>query len=167
MSESWQLPTLDLTEGAKFGMGFRDTLAVAKPAAGASASIVLDSQYVHRLLSITASLATSIVVANRQLQVSATDQNGLPFWTITNSVTQAASLTQQFQLLNGLFTTPPAFAALNVMALPDMLLPRNAKITVSALNIDVGDQITVSPLFVEKFPHGKMGYPTGTRRIAY
>lgn len=167
MSESQLSPPFDLTEGARFGIGFHDTLPVAVPAAGNVASIQFDNQYVVRLLSVTVKLVTDAVVANRQIQLSVTDQNGNPFWTLTNPVTQAASLTQLAQFLNGYAIEPSFFAGDTIVPLPDILLPRNAKMVASVLAIDPGDQISISPVFVEKYPHGAAGYPTGRQRLYY
>lgn len=165
MSEDFALPTLDLTEGAAFGMGFRDTIPVAVPAAGNPASIKLDNQYIFHLLSATVTLVSSAAVATRQLQVSATDQNGNTLWQITNPVTQAASLTQSLQLISGFSQVMSALPAAVVVPIPDILLPRNAVLTFSALSIQAADQITVAQLFVEKYPSGVPGYPTGNRII--
>lgn len=166
MTESVELPTLGLTEGVRFGFGFRDTLVPAAPAAGASAVATFDNQYGVRILSVQVQLTTSAVVANRQLRATLADQNGLTFWDIIAPVTQAASLTQALQLVSGYGVTYSAFPASVIMPIPDQLLPSSAKLTVSASAIDPGDQIIIKSIFVEKFPIGKWGYYTGTRRIS-
>lgn len=111
--------------------------AVTSPAAGADWSQTVPASHLWQLFSITATLTTSAVVANRQVRLVLTDGTNT-FASLTAAAVQAASLANVYTWCLG--QHPLALGLQQLGALPELTLPEAWTVGVSTLALDAGDQ---------------------------
>lgn len=118
------------------------TEQVNGPAAGSDLKFTPSTTDKVLLLTLTAKLTTSAVVANRRVSLNLIDQNTLTYWAADAVFAQAASLAVTYSWARGASLAPPAaLIASEKVALPFpwlRLQPNDTISTVTAL-IDVGD----------------------------
>lgn len=159
------LPTLGLTEGAALGLGFRRYTNVKTPAAGALFTLTFDGSEVWRVATLMFRLQTSAAVANRNLALQYVNEDAAVVAEVPLPASVAASLTtlvsfqvnqaSTFQGANGDFC----------VGLPDILLPGGYTIQMVAAGFQAADQIDRITMVHEAYPHGHLGYPTGTNYL--
>ena len=154
-------PVLGLTEGASLGLGYREFDRYPSPAAGAAFSLKLDAAYDYRILSARATYTTDATVANRYPVLSVVSQDGTVLFAIAASTAVAASSAITYQWLSGIGYSSVGDLVNAVLPLADFLISGAYTVSLSATAIDAGDQISGVSLYVEKYPRGPEGYPTG------
>lgn len=118
------------------------TEQVNAPAAGTDWTIKPSPTDKVLLLTVTATLTTSAVVASRRVSLNLKDQNALGYWCADAVMAQAASLAVTYSWARGASLGPPAaLVASEKVALPFPWLRLQPSDTVSAITalIDVGD----------------------------
>lgn len=110
---------------------------VSNPAAGADWSQSVPGSHLWTVRAVTATLATSAVVANRQARLILGDGTNT-FATLTAPAVQAASLTHVYTWAIGV--TPVALGLQQLSAMAILDLPVGWTIGVSTLALDAGDQ---------------------------
>lgn len=129
---------------------------VDRPAAGQGWTLTPGGARWWRVISLTARLVTSAVVANRRVRLTATEGD-FTFFVAEAHLNQAASLTFDYTAHTG----APVSAADNlVLPLPlpsgGLLLRSGAVLTASATALDAGDQWSAIAALVEELPSGRL-----------
>lgn len=109
------------------------------PAAGALPSITVPAGHVWRVVSGYLQLVTSIAVANRLVRLQWTDGNAVLGYAVAPAV-QAASLTNTYAFAE--FGPQQSTGTRQNIALPELVLPPGAVISVAVDNLDAADDLT-------------------------
>lgn len=154
-----------LTAGSSWGRGFYRPLPIAQPAPGLPVSFASSDGEFLRVVALTCVFATSAVVANRQPRFVVNDQDGNLFYSIPlgAAVVAGANTTLQWQYGGG-----SGFSGADgtlVGSLPNIFIPAGFKLSISAVNLDPGDQFKNVRGWAEAYPWGPAGYPTSPGRI--
>jgi hypothetical protein len=136
-----------------FAVGWTQPVYLPAPAAGAGWSRKADGRYFERLLSVTFSLVTSAVVANRVTTVQLLDGNGLVVTEVPAGGVQVASTTLAVRLVTGAPAYAAAVAGGSYGFLPDLLVPPDWTWRAVTTGIDVGDQFSAPLLQLQQFPN--------------
>lgn len=138
----------------KSQVSFLQTAVGATPAAGAEFTIKAPGQGLWRIISLSFTLATSAVVANRRVALLADDQTDV-YFAAASSVDLTASLTTRVSAFGGAAATGVVGGAINI-ALPRDGLPLQPghRLRSSTLNLDVGDQYSAIRALVQEYPYG-------------
>jgi hypothetical protein len=118
------------------------------PAAGAEWSITVPAGACWEVLHVSATLATSAVVANRQPQLVYRNQDGLSLAIFSSASSQAASLTNALQWDAGLGAAVNTTAIEAPISTPAIPLQAGWTVRSSAAPLDVGDQWSAIRLIV-------------------
>ena len=158
-------PVFGLTEGASFGLGFRELDPVPSPSAGAPFTYKLDGSYDYRVLSVSATFTADATVANRLPYLSFVNEDNQDIWTIYTALTVVAGAVAQVTFISG-YPVNEVQATTHAQApIPDMLLTGGCSLVLGASGIDAGDQFSNVQVYREKYPHGPNGYPTGLHPV--
>lgn len=130
---------------------FPDHLLIPQPAAGAVAKLAIDSRWDVRILAAVSTLTTSAVVANRFPTLRVKDPEGNTWYGVVASPAVAAGAANvevwfDAETLHG----GPDGTALVAGGTPSMWIPGGWAVELGAVNLDVGDQIGATRLYVEK-----------------
>lgn len=127
---------------------------IATPAAGAEFVVQPNTVGHWRILSLIFTLATSAVVANRNVSFSVTDGTTRTFKQVT-AANQAAALSFDY---TAYAQATPTVVVNNtvVMQLPEggLWLPKGWSLTSLTANLDVGDQYSGIVLDIQEIPDG-------------
>jgi hypothetical protein len=125
---------------------------VPSPAAGSDWSLTVPGTWWWRVLAISYVLATSAVVASRNLQLRYTDADG-------NILAQlhggGAAVPAATTMTASLWVGGPSStsnAGLSLSPLPDMVLRPGWKISTSTAGLDAGDQFSAIVVTAEHYP---------------
>jgi len=130
--------------------GLANVVAVANPGAGADYAITVPAGVNWLLRSMRFQLVTAVAVANRFVVVLLQDNLGNTFAQIPAGPVQAASLTFQYTLANGL--TVQSVNNVNITGLPlEARLPGGFQIKTSTAAIQAADQFSGMALELETF----------------
>jgi hypothetical protein len=135
---------------------------VAPPAAGLNASVTVDGAWACRVIAARALLTTSAVVANRFVTLDYVDARGNVRASSGGAVAVPASQTnvrQEWHYNRGVISS--GAGAPTVAPLLFTFLPPGFTIRFTVANIDATDALTSLSLWLEKFPTGSHGYPSG------
>lgn len=137
------------------GVPFPDHLLIPTPAAGASVTFKLDAEWEWNLQSLTFTLATSAVVANRMPFIRYADPDGTFWYSMhAGSASVAGAAGDLYTCVAGLGTSASAAPAGTVKAfeltLPDVWLPRGWQLQVTVAGMDAGDQLSALRLYTYK-----------------
>lgn len=158
--------SVQVTEGVltpfDWGLGYQDWVDVPAPSAGANASFLVDGAWYARVLAARARLTTSAVVANRFLSLDYVDARGTVRASSGASVAVPASQTNvQHDWAWNRGASSSGSGAATASPLLSAFCPPGFTIRFTVSGIDVGDTLTVLSLWLEKFPTGYKGYPSG------
>lgn len=145
-----------------WGLGYPDWIDPTAPAAGANFVHVVGGTHYERLLAVRATISTDSNVANRFVSVDYINARGTTYCRNAAGVVVTASTTGQVFEWNAARTV--AEWATNTPVLAPLLmafLPPAFQVQITLDNIQVGDTITAVHLWVEKWPTGPRGEPTG------
>lgn len=157
--------TEGLVEPFGYGLAYPDWLDVASPAAGQTASVTVEGQWYVRLVAARLSITTDANVANRVVSLDYINARGTTYVQNAASVLVTASTTAQVFEWDRNRTVAEWNTGTPVWApLLDEFLPPGFTIKFNVAAIQVGDQLSGIHLWVEKFPTGARGYPTGMVR---
>ena len=144
------------------GLGFPDWVDVPSPAAGANQSFTVDGAWYVRVLAARARLTTSATVANRFVTLDYVDARGSVRASSGASVAVPASQTNvQHEWAWNRGASSSGAGAATSSPLLSAFCPPGFTIRFTVLNIDGTDQLAGLSLWVEKFPTGYRGYPSG------
>lgn len=155
------LPTVGLTEGAAFGLGFRRYTSVQTPAPGALPSVRFDGSEVWRLVTISFTVTTTAGVANRNLALQVVNEDSIVVYEVplTAAIVASSAVLVSYQVNQaGNYVGANGDSCLS---LPDLLLPGGFSWQLVAQNFAAGDTITKILQIHEAFPVGALGYPAG------
>lgn len=124
------------------------------PAAGAELVINMTGIGAWLVMSIVFDLVTSAVVANRLVDLLATDST-TTWFRAQAAVVQAASATVHYGAFTGSSGQPAAGNTVTLDFMADGLyLPAGSQLRTQTQNIDVADQYTAAGLLVIEYPTG-------------
>ena len=127
---------------------------VPQPAAGAELVINMTGIGAWLIMSLVFDLQTSAVVANRLVDILATDSTTTWFRAQASAV-QAASLTQHYAAFTGSSGQPAAGNSITLDFMADGLyLPAGSQLRTQTQNIDVADQYLNIGMLVIEYPTG-------------
>jgi hypothetical protein len=145
-----------------WGLGYPDWVDVPQPAAGANASFTVDGSNYVRVIAARARLTTSVTVANRFVTLDYVDARAVVRASSGASVAVPASQTnQQHDWHYNRGAGSSGAGATTVSPLLFTFLPPGFVIRFTVANIDGTDQLSSLSLYLERFPTGVRGEPTG------
>jgi hypothetical protein len=142
-----------MNPSARLGVGlavegtFREVV-VPSPVAGAEWSLVLPSGYNWLVALGQATLLASGVVATRLPGFRIANGDNVPFYTAQSGTSLAAGLTQTVSYATDGAQAPGGAGAVNVIDVPEVMLPGGWRIGSSTGAIDVGDQYSAIRLYL-------------------
>lgn len=153
--------TYGLTGGVHYGRGWPHLLRPANPAAGAAASHQVPGDRIQRLVTARATLTASEAAATRGVALQLLDADGAVFAAFSPVGEVKAKEVASFTWAPGSSRTAAALGGESQTAIPDLLLlpGMSARVAVSA--VDVADQLSAVSFYLEEWPNGPDGYPTG------
>jgi hypothetical protein len=132
----------------------RRVVPVQQPVAGAELSITPQGLGAWQILNLLFTLATSAVVANRQVQL-VLDDGTTTVWRTVANVIQAASLTTTYQASANVNTQPITGNFFQMQAPQEgILLRRGWRLRTITAAIDVADQYSAVSMWVQENPDG-------------
>lgn len=144
-----------------YGLAYEEEFQVASPAAGAELNYAITGAYWERLCAFTFRLVADANAANRFVSLQVLDQDANILAAIPSAAVVTAGQTRDFSFvveqpaavgpLGGFFYSP----------LFSYFLRTGWIVHVEVDQIQVGDQISRVNGIRERFPTGKLGYPTG------
>lgn len=154
--------TEGLVESFGHGLAYPDWIDVATPAAGATASVVVDGKYSLRVLAATATITTDANVANRVVTLDYVNARGVTYMRNGASLLVTASTTAQAFYWSNKWSVSEWNTGTPVwVPLLDVIMPPGFTVKFNVDNIQATDAISALRLWVEKFPTGPRGYPSG------
>ncbi|SRR6266852_3497065 len=145
-----------------YQVGWQEPVYLPNPAAGAVWSYKVDGRYFERVLTITFTLVTSAVVANRFPQVQLADANG----TVITAVPAGGTVVAGNNLNVTLTLEAPGYSGGasggTFGFMPDLLIPPGWSWRAAVFGIDPGDQILGVILLVQRFPNDAASIPAGS-----
>lgn len=137
--------------------GLRQLEYPAAPLAGAAFTRAVDGLGLRRLLSLIATFTTSATVANRFLQLNATDNDNNIIFQAAFLVAVTASLTVQVSAYTGV--TPQTTLVNNtaLLSVPPFFLSVGEKLQLTAGGLQAGDAFTAIRAIWEVVPLGVGG----------
>lgn len=150
-----------LVDPPGFAVGWYERLLVPAPAAGQGLTYVVDGRFFERMLTLTFTLSTSAVVANRFAQLFLEDNNGLIVSSVPCSGTVVAS-----QVLNVFLAWDGVAYSFGSSGgtygkLPDLIVPPGWKWVVSVFGADAADQLSAVVASVQRFPNDSVAISAG------
>jgi hypothetical protein len=132
--------------------GWLDTLPFPNPAAGSAFTRAVPGELGERLITVTATLTTSAVVANRIVSITYLDRSGNAFASVqmSNAVVASSSVT-----VFGMATWPVSAkgaSGISALPIPDLLLTPGMSWQLSVSNMDAGDTLTGINSYMWRFP---------------
>lgn len=136
-----------------YAVGWQERLLLPNPAAGQPLTYTVDGRFYERLIAVTLTLTTSVVVANRFLQFYLQDNNGV---TVTSApgggVVVASSTLNPFLTYDAPSYSNGASGG-TFGKIPDVLAPPGWKWVAQVFNMDAADQISGAVLLVQRYPN--------------
>lgn len=145
-----------------WGLGFPDWEDPSAPAAGANFVHTVGGKHYERVLAVHALVSTDSNAANRFVSLDYINARGITYCRNAAGVVVTASTTNQaFEWNAG--RTVSEWAANTPVLAPLLLsfLPPAFQVQITLDNIQVNDTITSVHLWLEKWPTGPRGEPTG------
>jgi hypothetical protein len=153
--------TYGLTGGVHYGRGWPHLKRVPNPAAGLPASIKVPGDRIQRMVVVRATLTASVAVATRGVALQFLDADGVVFGAFSPVGEVVKEGVASFTWAPGGSRSTAIVAGESQSAIPDLLLlpGMSAKVAVSAM--DAADQLSAVSFYLEEWPNGPDGYPTG------
>lgn len=130
---------------------FPDHLLIPAPAAGAVASLAVDSSFELRIRSVVATLTTSAAAGNRFPTLRVEDPEGNTWYGVVATPAIAANgAAVEVWFSEETQHGGPDGTKLVAGATPNLWIPGGWKIEVGAVNLDVADQFSAVRLYVAK-----------------
>lgn len=154
--------TAGLVEPFGYGLAYPNWLDPLSPAVGLSYAHPIGGIHQQRIIAATCSLTTDANAANRFVSLDYTNARGITYHRNAASVLVTANTTGQVfwwsvnRTLAEWNTGTPVF-----VPLLNAFLPPAFTAVFKVDNIQAGDQLSAIHLWVENFPTGERGYPTG------
>lgn len=154
--------TTGLLQPFGWGLGYPDWVDPSAPAAGSNFVHTVGGQHYERLLGARCLITTDSNAANRFVSVDYINARNITYcrnaWAgvIVASTTNQAFEWNCARASGEHATNTPVLAPLFLT-----FLPPGFQIQITLDNIQVGDTITSIHLWLEKFPVGPRGYPSG------
>lgn len=155
--------TMGLTRPFSYGRGWPRLVRIADPAAGAVVTHTVPGDRLQRVVIAHALLETSEAEVTRGpiLRFNDPDGNAVGRFGPTGEV--AKSSTQRTTWAAGLGYRAAANTDGAQCSIPDVFLVPGMQIVFGVNNIDEGDQQSDVTLYLEEWPNGPDGYPTGVQ----
>lgn len=150
-----------LTSEFAHGRAFSEVVTVADPAAGVGLTYTVGSKYYERIASLSFTLVSDGNAANRQVAVTINAVTYGVIATVAAGGVQAASLTRTYTFLKGFTSSNAVAGSAFVAPFPDIFLQPEWTVVVGIGSVQVGDQISLVRLLVERFDTGPAGFPIG------
>lgn len=154
-----------LVEPFGYGLAYPNWLDPVAPAAGQNYIHTVGGIHQQRILAATCTLTTDANVANRLMSLDFVNARGVTYMSNAASVLVTAGTTNQVyywaisQSISEWNTGTPVW-----VPLLNVFLPPAFTAVFKVANIQVGDQVSNVHLWLENFPTGERGYPTGMVR---
>jgi Flp pilus assembly protein CpaB len=158
--------TYGLTGGVHYGRGWPHLLRLANPAAGIAAVHQVPGDRVQRLVVARAKLTASEAAATREVALQLLDADGVPFGVFSPVGEVKASGAASFTWAVGSSRTTAILGGESQSAIPDLLLSPGMSVKVAVSAIDAADQLSAVSFYLEEWPNGPDGYPTGIEQAA-
>lgn len=160
--------TEGLVQPFGWGLAYPDWIDVASPSAGSNASVIVDGAWNARILAARATLTTDSNAANRVVTLDYLDARGNVRASSGSAAVVVASTTGQvINWLTGVGGGSSAANSPTWCSLLSIFLYPAMQVRFTVVGIQAGDQLSGLSLWVEKFPTGPTGYPTGANRREY
>jgi hypothetical protein len=132
-----------------------ELITVAAPAAGAEFNLTAPGDRMLRVLSLSFTLITSAVVANRRVALRADDGTDVYFAAVS-SLDHTAGLTVVYSAYAGAPATGTLGSGLSLaLPAPGLVLPVGAHLRSSTVLIDAGDAYSEINVLCEFYPSGR------------
>lgn len=157
--------TKGFVEPFGYGLGYPDWLNITAPAAGLTFTHTIGGSHYERILAARATFTSDANAANRLVTLDFVNARGTTFVQNGASTVITANTTGQVFEWDIGRTVAEWNANTPIWSpLARFLMPPAFTVVFNVSNIQVGDQLTGLSMWVEKFPTGKTGYPTGDVR---
>lgn len=133
----------------------------ANPAAGAGLTYTVGGRYWERIVSVDFKLVADANAANRIVSLAYQDQDGREYARAASPFAQTAAITTQYSFFVGGTQFGAAAAAAIGGPLPALFLRPGHKLVLAIAGVQVGDQVSLFTMYVERFPTGPEGYEMG------
>lgn len=153
--------TLGLVTPFSFGRGWPQLVPLAEPVAGVGVTFVVPGNRIIRPLIVSYLLVASAQEATRGPRISLLGPDGQRFYKSTSAgaVLKSTELYASFVVGLGVNTTSAAGTA--SLAMPELIMGTGMQISLEVGGMQTEDLIKEPRLYVEEFPAGRDGYPTG------
>lgn len=132
---------------------YTESVPVAQPAAGAGSTYKVSGRWRERIVALSFQLATSAIVASREVAVLVADPDGNNVYIGTAGQAQPASSTISYGAADVAPSPAQAVNAYQTIPLPELELYPLWSVKISVANMDVGDQLSKIFLMVERRPN--------------
>lgn len=144
-----------------YAVGQQEAVYPSNPAAGQGLTYTADGRYFERLLTLTVTLTTSAVVANRFIQLFLRDINGNSIISVPAAGVIPASSTVTPNLMTDATSFSNGTSGSTFGHLPDVLIPPGWSWMVKVFSMDVADQLSGAVLLVHRFPNDAASITAG------
>lgn len=141
--------------------GWTEQFTIAAPAVGQSAIRTVSGDAWELIFSAEWALTTSAAVANRRAVMRIRNGDGATLCTAAPPTALVASTTTNIHMFLGMNVNLAAAGGDVSCDLPAVLVKPGWSVAFSAVNLDVGDQVSAVNGIVHRIPTGPTGYPLG------
>jgi hypothetical protein len=149
-----------------WGRGFTDVVRLVNPPAGSVATHVIPSAASEIFLTACATLTASAVVATRFLTLTLANGDGSIFATFAATAGVVASGVATVTWALGANIPGGAGNAAPCVPLPDIIMQPGWRVSIGAVGLDVGDQLSGLALTIAHIPTGPTGPPQRTAPLS-
>lgn len=153
--------TFGLTGPISYSRGWPRLERLANPAAGANAVHLVPGDRIQRLLVARATLTAGEAAAERKPALKLLDADGVAWAVFGPSGTVVAKGVQETTWAADLGYAVTAASGEAQIGIPALLLSPGTRVEIAVAAIDAGDQLSAVSLYLEEWPNGPDGYPTG------
>lgn len=141
-----------LTQPFGSALGYQFPFVGTSPAAGASFSLTINGEFVHRLLALVFTLTTDANAANRYVTVECRGKDGLAFSVSSPAAAVSANSTQRFAA--SAWKAVPAFDSTTDLFFPldAVFLYPGDVLAIVVASVQAGDTLTAIRGVEERFP---------------
>lgn len=150
-----------MVDAPGFAVGWQQPLYLPNPAAGAGWTHKVDGRYYERVLAVTFTLVTSVVVANRFPAVTLTDNLGRTITSVPAGNSVPASTTLNVFLARNAPAYDFGTGGGSFGFMPDLMVPPDWSWSCNVAGIDVADQLSGIVLLVQQYPNDAAAITAG------
>jgi hypothetical protein len=136
-----------------FAVGWQERVLIPPPPAGQAFTYTGDGRYFERIIAVTFTLVTSVVVANRLAQMVLQNTDGVVITAAPGGGAVVASSTLNVFLTNDAPAYSGGISGATFGKIPDILIPPGWKWVCQVSGIDVADQLSNIVVLVQRFPN--------------